>query len=484
MIIIRYQAAGWESWDVNSKPLITESMPVLIDDDLLFEDDGVDRPTVPVNRWLRELPVSGAPSPNSWSTYARVMQCWLELLTSLSIGIFESADRLRGALSLHAECHLSGTLEDRWSPATWNLHVSVLSRFYRWAIDSGYSVDEPFTYSWRHRYTDRAESIRRNNARRRTPQAHSTIKYLDRDYVDLFLRTMGGMNADGSVDETYRGREIGRNTAMARAVIASGLRRQEFTYLLSYEVPPLPPRRSDVPIPFPVGRGVAKGGKPRTSWIDFDSLSAVHRYIDLERSAYCARTQWQPPEKLGPPMYVKEPDAYGGEIDGTRRPWGSLLPSERLRLVAPGGGSCILALQSSGRPFTDWPTIFRRTSERIRAVSEPRFPTVTPHRLRHTFAMRTLEWLIDGHYQRAAALESQTGSEAGLALYLQRADPLCVLRDLLGHSSVTTTEIYLRRLDVMRIFQNASTKAGQGFTDREDISFPASDSVGPVNHAR
>jgi hypothetical protein len=40
-------------------------------------------------------------------------------------------------------------------------------------------------------------------------------------------------------------------------------------------------------------------------------------------------------------------------------------------------------------------------------------------------------------------------------LYLSRADPLLVLRDLLGHSSVLTTEAYLRRLDTTRIFADA-----------------------------
>ncbi len=60
MLVIRYQSANWGSWDVGSKPLITERMPVLVDEDLLFEDHGVDRPTVAVNRWLRELPISGA----------------------------------------------------------------------------------------------------------------------------------------------------------------------------------------------------------------------------------------------------------------------------------------------------------------------------------------------------------------------------------------------------------------------------------------
>ena len=47
-------------------------------------------------------------------------------------------------------------------------------------------------------------------------------------------------------------------------------------------------------------------------------------------------------------------------------------------------------------------------------------------------------------------------------LYLAKADPLMVLRDLLGHSSVLTTEKYLRRLDMTRIYRDACERAGAG----------------------
>lgn len=51
--------------------------------------------------------------------------------------------------------------------------------------------------------------------------------------------------------------------------------------------------------------------------------------------------------------------------------------------------------------------------------------------------------------------------DAALALYLAKADPMMVLRDLLGHSSVVTTEAYLRRLDMTRIYADAYERAGR-----------------------
>jgi site-specific recombinase XerD len=120
-------------------------MPFLLDDDLLFDDDAGPRPTTAVNQWLRELPSSGCPAPSTWATYARVLRDWMVYLAAHDIELFGERATLREALSGYV-FRTVGPLKTRLGAASWNLHVSVLSRFYRWAVDEDHALAEPFTY--------------------------------------------------------------------------------------------------------------------------------------------------------------------------------------------------------------------------------------------------------------------------------------------------------------------------------------------------
>lgn len=457
LTLTSFSSRGFEFWDVERRPLIPEGMPVLIDADLVFEDGGATpRPTIVVNGWLRGLPSSGAPAPSSWANYARVLRGWMEFLDDHGVELFDSRERLKQALGRYAEHRAAGPVDQRFAASTWGQHMSVLSLFYRWAMAEGHAPAEPFSYrTARLLFDGTGREVRVNLAVRRMPKAHVTIKYLEADFARLFLLGLGGLRPDGAQDGGFGGRELARNAAVGGLALSTGLRLGEFTNLLVWEIPALPPRPTALPIPFPVPAGVTKGRKFRTTWVSYEALAAVRHYLDLERGAAVAGSAWRPAPRRGPALRVSDPDDRGGRINGVRRPWSTLVPAERRRLVAPGGGSCLLAVTSSGAPFTAWSTVFERTSARIRASFEPRFPHVHPHRLRHSFAMATLERLVAGHYRQAAKLATDAGDDAALALYLTKADPLLVLRDLLGHSSVLTTECYLRRLDTTRIYREA-----------------------------
>lgn len=470
MQMIFFSSAGWQDWDVRQQPLIRQGMPVWVDDDLRFEGEGGARPVVAVNQWLRELPVSGAPAPNTWEVYARALKGWLEFLGERGVAPFGAREQLRAALGCYAEHRLAGPVEARLAESTWNLHVGVLAQFYAWAVEEGYASAAPFTYGMGRRMAEgRLVEVRRNLAKVRAPKPHTRIKYLEREFVELFVRALEGLLPDGGPDAAFRGLNPGRNAATAKLVLASGLRRQEFTYLLVHEVPPLPAQPTTAPIPLPVAAGITKGRKQRTTWASYDALAAVHRYCALERPLATEGSTWRPDPRLGEPLVVTEADRHGGLINGRRLAWSKLAPIERARLVDAAGGSLLLAVQRNGAPFLDWPTVFRRASDRVRARFEPRFPHVRPHRLRHSFAMATLEKLVAGYYQQAARLVAGSGDNPAMALYLTQADPLMVLRDLLGHSSVTTTELYLSKLDTARVFGDAYETAGRDAGLTEDV---------------
>jgi len=458
-----FSAEGWETWDVDRAPVIPAGMPVLIDDDLIFEDGpGRPRPVLAVNRWLTELPVSGAPSPNSWAYYARVIKAWMEFVAGCGIDVFGSREALKAALGKYAGHRAAGPVKDRFVASTWNQHVSVLGVFYRWAISEGYASAEPFTYRGGLAvFAGTGRPVEVNLARRRMPRPHVSIKYLEPDFAELFCKALAGLTPDGTADAGFHGRELARNAAVAQLALATGLRLQEFSYLLVWEIPALPAQRTAAPIPFPVPEGVTKGRKARTTWVSWEALAAVHDYLQLDRPATVDGVAWRPPGRWGEVLQVTDPGGRGGLVNGVRQRWETLTPSERRRLVAPGGASAVLAVKSGGGPFTAWASLFERTSDRIRMRFEPRFPHVNPHRTRHTFAMRTLEFLVSGYYRQAAHLAAGTGTDAALALYLSQADPMLVLRDLLGHSGAPTTEKYLKRLDTTRIYREAYERAGE-----------------------
>ncbi|HKH50574.1 MAG TPA: hypothetical protein VKA77_02030 [Mycobacterium sp.] len=199
--------------------------------------------------------------------------------------------------------------------------MSILSLFYRWAIEEGYASAEPFTYrSARAIFAGTGRDVRVNLAVRRTPKPHVTIKYLEPDFIELLRKGLRGLAPDGTADTGFSGREMTRNAAIGDLALATGLRLGEFTHLLRWEIPALPASATAIPIPFPVPEGITKGRKARTTWISYEALAGLLDYLQLDRAAATRGSGWRPPRRWGEPLMVTDPDARGGRINGVRAP--------------------------------------------------------------------------------------------------------------------------------------------------------------------
>lgn len=113
-------------------------------------------------------------------------------------------------------------------------------------------------------------------------------------------------------------------------------------------------------------------------------------------------------------------------------------------MICGGDGSpaepAALWLTEIGQPVqpNSWEVVFARAGRRCAAAGWPLH--VSPHQLRHTFAVHMLAMLIQ-HRLRDATGEKTEASMEGYRRLL--GDPLQQVQRLLGHASLTTTTIYL-----------------------------------------
>ena len=85
----------------------------------------------------------------------------------------------------------------------------------------------------------------------------------------MFMQGLRGLAPDGGQDTGFHGRELARNAAVGGLALATGLRLQEFTYLLVYEIPALPPKPTAVADPVP---GAVRGDQGAKVPHDLDFL--------------------------------------------------------------------------------------------------------------------------------------------------------------------------------------------------------------------
>lgn len=414
-------------------PAVPPRMPFLIGDDGTYATD--------VNRWLRQLAATGARSPNTWLAYARDVSVWLRFLSSRGIGIWDA--REDDVAAFHATRRLSSP-DGRVSAPSWNRAVTALDRLYDWGASHGRIARSPF----KHRIirSSTGVPIRVNQAKEKAARA-ADVRFLALDQY-LAFREVGlrGHRPDGSEDSTGRVVTGFRNALFADLLVTTGMRLAECGSLLVTETPDL----GSVPngqktVAFSLPPAICKGAKGRTVRFPLRLLRELHRYVDLDRSS--ALADWRPRPGVDY-IVVIAADGMGGKVRGRRLriKWADVEPTARRRiLLDDGDGLKPLSLwvgDRGGHPINPayWTAVFDLASQRCQRLHIDL--RVSPHMLRHTFAVHTLSHLV----REAIALGRPTST--GQATY-QRviADPLRTLQRLLGHADLATTHQYLRYTD-------------------------------------
>ena len=337
----------------------------------------------------------------------------------------------------------------RISAASWNRAVASLDRLYRWGFEERLIAQAPFTHRsvWRQGYGGRrAQFSSRNNAYEQGA-GRPNIKFVTledyRAFRDVGLR---GLLPNGKMRPGARDRNGLRNALFADLLVTTGLRLEEASFLFASDLTAIDQKTGrDRQVWLDLPDGLTKGNCGRQILVPRRLLEQACAYIAVERANAVAKfSQHAGWLLIDDPIYVSK-EQRGSRLqlrDGGDIAIDQLGPHERGRTIICDDNkpneSAVLWLTEVGQPVqpNSWEVIFARASQRCR--SHGYTINITPHQLRHTFAVHMLAMLIQ-HRLRKAALPA--GPMEGYRQIL--GDPLQQVQRLLGHASLTTTYIYL-----------------------------------------
>lgn len=412
-----------------------------------------------VNRFLAELPSDGAPSPATAVSYARDLACWGSFLERRGVHLLRA-----GPDDLAAFYGERRTPDDGHGVAakTWDRNVSTLDRFYAWAHHAELIDRLPFKYD---RRRDRLGNTRLVNRARDRYVRSGDVRYLSPRAYHLFREVgLRGLTVDGREDPTFRG-HLGcaeRNALLADLLVGCGLRINECVSLLAAELPQPDAtylQGGAKSVPLRVLDVISKGQRGRTVPMPRRWLRDARQYLTAERAtAVSVAAHRRSYDAIKPLVAVSAAECQGLREQRGDGGAGALLRYDRLSpwarrhayLVDDDGRPrepCALFLTEAGTPL-DVDAVessFRRATQRCgRLGVDLGVATVTPHTLRHTFAVNMLSHLVKAAF---GVIELDRGSP--MSAYARRlTDPLRRLQLMLGHASRTSTEIYMDSVDL------------------------------------
>ena len=277
----------------------------------------------------------------------------------------------------------------------------------------------------------------------------------------------GGELPSGELDRSYRGQSTVRNVCAVDLALTTGMRLTEWSTLLDAEIPPSDGGASVVL------EACAKNARRRRVYIPSSTIKTVELYRYTERKSLVRKAQNALRRKLPTLAVVTNIDPGAGKLTyrhqglERREELAAIPPDVRRLLVSVDGSGSIeplsLFVGKGGQPPSQrrWHQYFEEANDRLTAFANatPTMPpAVTPHDLRHTFAVVMLRSL-----QRRAAQFEQSRHRTGFGTISEHIihNPLLTLQRLLGHASPSTTMVYLRYVDesdelIQRAFESWS----------------------------
>lgn len=390
-----------------------------------------------LDHFFLDLPLSGIRSRHSLRAYAYDVVVWLRFLDAYGKTVWAAT---RDDVDAYHRERRRDEADHRITAASWNRAVASLDRLYRWGEQQGLIADAPFSRRavWRPAHgSQRGMIAARNDAYERAAK-RSDVRFVTMDDYRIF-RDVGlrGLAPDGGERPGARDRNGLRNALFADLLVTTGLRLEEASGLLTAELAAIDHDDGQtgqlwLRLPPPL----TKGDRGRSVLVPRRLLRQIAAYVVVERAAGVAKFAAQcGATKLERPIPVTRA--------GLDRMRDVCTPEERCRLILRDEDGtprepAALWLTEVGQPVrpNSWEVIFTRACKRC---EENGFPlSISPHQLRHTFAVHMLALLIQQRLREAALPAGPVESYR-----LMLGDPLQQVQRLLGHASLATTYIYL-----------------------------------------
>lgn len=422
---------------------LDRDIPRIVADGELYDPD--------LDRFLIELPLNGSRSRHSLRAIGYDIVVWVRFLDQARSRTVWSVSH-DDVVAFHG-ARRRGSASHRISASSWNRSVASLDKLYRWGVEQGLIATSPFRHRqvWRRGFGGRRAAHEDRNMDYEPSSAAFQPRFVSLETYRLFNRVgLRGLTPTGHERPGARDRNGLRNALFADLMVSTGLRLEEAGSLLACELPRMgTPDGSQRQIRFDLPPPISKGNRGRAILIPQRIIARLYDYIDIERSRAASKFKARSGvSQISRPILV-ERSANDPQLiqlsDGSTVRTDRFTPEERLRLVLCTQGipeaPAALWLSEVGLPVrsNSWEAIFLRASRRC---DDAGFNIrISPHQLRHTFAVHMLAMLIE--QQIGQTVPDTRGMEAHRQIL---SDPLQQVQRLLGHASITTTYVYLDQI--------------------------------------